>query len=385
MSLAAAPFFPGVPNQFLSPTSSHSQPLPRMSPFGGSDISSNPDAPLVPMLHRSPLPPSSLRSVSETEDEAEEEQEIEVEEKAVLPIFAPQATAPIQTGAFDGVTSATTDHQGVLPRDEQPDFAVGFGLDQDESDEEDVGHTSFGQQPADLAEFGGFSGVQDVNADDEGLDEIDPEIDDGVTEGAFITPSHSRQVSRALTAVLNQPPPPLRRHQPGLSTASVQSVMRIEDLHHAPAAPESVITEFETVDESIVRTQREMSVITDDYAGGDEKENIPPPALHGDLGFVWPGPDASEAHAVAERRASGEDWTNPSLHQNPDGEIWTNSENDEVSGDYVDAHSDNEVRPAQNSYLMFFSHLISSIECWRVVEPVRRGTGTGSSTAATSN
>jgi hypothetical protein len=338
LSLAAAPFFPGVP-QFLSPTTSHAPPLPRMSPFGGSD-GSNPDAPFVPMhLHRSPLPPSSLRSVSETEDEDGEEKE--ADENASPPIFAPQATAPIQPGAFHGVTN-TAEEEPTPAKEDRPNFAIGFGLDQDV---DDMGHTSFGQQPLDLAEFGDFikSHAPEATNSEKELDEIDAEIDDGVTEGAFITPSHSRQVSCAINAALNQPPP-RQNHQPGLSTASVQSMMRIDELR-PPNPHDTHNTGIEAGDENGSTREREMSVFTDDYAGGDEKENIPPPTMHGDLGYGWPRP-AANADVALERRASAEDWTNPSaqsLRPAADGEVWTNSENDEISGEYLDAHSDDEV------------------------------------------
>ena len=311
-----------------------------MSPFGGSD-SSNPDAPFVPMhFHRSPLPPSSLRSVSETEGE-EDNEEDEGNDNASLPIFAPQATMPIQPGAFDGVTN--TEETPIPVKEENPNFAIGFGLDQD--DDEDVRHTSFGPQPLDLAEFGGFpaSSTYEVTTSENGLDKVDPEIDDGVTEGAFVTPNHSRHASRATNATLNQSPP-RQRHQPGLSIASVQSMMKIEELH--PANPHDAHEAgLEARGENDANREREMSVVTDDYVGGDEKENIPPPIMHGDLGSVWPHP-ATNADAILERRASAEDWTNPStqpLHPVADGEVWTNSENDEVSGEYLDARSDDEV------------------------------------------
>jgi len=344
LSLAAAPFFPGVA-PFLSATG-HAPPLPRMSPFGGSD-SSNPDAPFVHVhLHRSPLPPSSLRSVSETEDE--EDKEEQSDENAPLPIFAPQATAPIRAGAFDGIAS----NAGEVPitiKEENPNFAIGFGLDQD--DEEGVSHASFGQQPLDLTEFGGLP-ASSTGEKMDGLDEVDPDIDDGVTEGAFITPSHSRQVSRAIDAAINQPPP-RQRHQPGLSNASVQSVMRIEELR-PPNPPDANSTGIDAGDENAVKREREMSVVTDDYAGGDEKENIPPPVVHDDLRYVWPRP-AANADVAHERRASAEDWTNPStqsLRPVVDGEVWTNSENDEVSGEYLDARSDDEVSFSRNSLFL---------------------------------
>lgn len=343
-----------------------------MSPFGGSD-SSNPDAPFVPMhLHRSPLPPSSLRSVSETEDEDSEEKEDD--ENASLPIFAPQATAAIRPGAFDGVTD-TAEEEPILAKEDNPNFAIGFGLDQDD---DDVGHTSFGQQPPDLAEFGDLPTSQvleDASVEKE-LDEIDPEIDDDVTEGAFLTPSHSRQVSRAINTGLNQPPP-RQKHQPGLSTASVQSMMRIDELR-PPNSLDAHSTGIEAGGEKGSELEREMSVLTDDYAGGDEKENIPPPMMHGDLGYGWQRPTAN-ADVVLERRPSAEDWTNPSAQSlNPvtDGEVWTNSENDEVSGEYLDAHSDEGVSSLRNPILLLIN--VSPLERWRVVKSLRRGARKGS-------
>jgi len=181
--------------------------------------------------------------VPETEDEEEEHSD----ENALLPIFAPQAMAPLP-GAFDDITS--TAEVPIPIKKENPNFAIGFGLNQD--DEEGTGHASFGQQPLDLAEFGGLP-ASSTGGGMDGLDEVDPNFDDGVTEGTFIPPSHSRQVSRARNAAIN-PTPPRQRHQPGLSNASIQSVMKIEELR-PPNPPDANGTGIDEEDENACQTR----------------------------------------------------------------------------------------------------------------------------------
>lgn len=191
------------------------------------------------------------------------------------------------------------------------------------------------------------------------------------------------------------------------------------------------------------REERESSAVpsqtTDEeyeYAGGDEKENIPPqpqarssevsphrtpqgPMLHGDLhGDLAPASSSTppaqtqvfgESLAVPMQQADDEDWTNPSQlrglsehdlspghvlgHAQAHGDdvdVWTGSE---VTGEeYMDAeeleHSDNEVSLLRFSRIRLCSvHLLGGpfvTERRRVVQPLGRGTRARGKTPAPS-
>ncbi|KAF9513056.1 hypothetical protein BS47DRAFT_1393681 [Hydnum rufescens UP504] len=263
-ALSSASFFTpptGSPSHFVSPLNAS---MPELSPFGTQATFGQSDYIIPPHLKRSPLPSSSLRSVSETGDDEEEEKAVaddsdERQDDGWLPMFAPQPQAPIQS-------------------DPKPDFTVGFGLDVTSDDEEDI-RPFPSVKPVASSDAIGLEDVTPNNTVPDnyeyGEDEIDPDIDDGITEGAFITPSHSRQPSKV----------------------------------SVPVEPPRNFIPQETV-------QEEESWVpqADD---GDEKENIPP--SHGESAWSE-GPDHDGPDT--------DDWTNPSQppREPSSADEWTESE-----------------------------------------------------------
>jgi hypothetical protein len=290
-TLSSASFFTpptGTPSNFVSPLNA---PMPELSPFGTQATFGQSDYFIPPHLKRSPLPSSSLRSVSETGDDEEEDKAApddsdERQDDGWLPMFAPQPQAPIQSGAYHPPLGVSIDPK--------PDFTVGFGLDVPSDDEEDIRPFSSVKVVASsdavgLEDVTPNNSVPDNYEYDE--DEIDPDIDDGITEGAFITPSHSRQPSKV----------------------------------SVPVEPPRDFIPQETV-------QEEESWVpqVDD---GDEKENIPP--SHGESAWSeGPDPDAPDT----------DDWTNPSQapREPSSADEWTESE--AAGRNEADLVSDSEVR-----------------------------------------
>ncbi|KAF8330435.1 uncharacterized protein EI90DRAFT_3124518 [Cantharellus anzutake] len=244
-------------------------------------------------LKRSPLPSSSLHSVSETEDEAEDddgddEGEDEVseddEDRRDIPILAPQPKTPMQASMFQPEPP---------PRpDLKPDFTIGFGLDSLSEDESipaafgvpSQSQTQYALPPMDaldLTEFGRTLSGEASPAATDGNDN-DSNYDESLTEGAFITPSHSRHASRVAVNHL---------HRETRSGSSLPHFITSQsDSHLVPRLDEE---------------------------GSDEKENIPP----SQEGSVW-GDDRDQG-------VSTEDWTNPSLRLQRSVEEWRNPDNHE--------------------------------------------------------
>ena len=321
-ALSSAPFFTpatGSPSQFISPLNSS---IPDLSPFGTHATLGQPDYFIPPHLKRSPLPSSSLRSVSETDDDDGDEEEDETgaddgddeRDDGSLPMFAPQAQAPIQSGAYHPSLGVTLDPK--------PDFTVGFGLDvpsdDEDEDEDDAKPFSSVKAFAPPDPIGLENASLNKSALDNyeyGEDEIDPDIDDGITEGAFITPSHSRQPSKATFSL----------------------------------GPPKDFAPQETVQEESWAPQMD---------DGDEKENIPP--SHDES--TWSeDPDRDTANA--------DDWTNPSQvpREVPSVDNWTESE--AAGGNDATLVSDSEVR-RRISRPKYIALILQYTEHRRMVEPL---------------
>ena len=201
---------------------------------------------------RSPLPPSSLRSVSETEDEYEEEEEEANSSNRIPPPFSSTLISSPYSPSSSALNTAVPKEVGTTGND-KPDFALGFGLDQESEygDDDEADHEfgmkkgkvhSFGQHgDADelfLPEFGGKASPREQAISAAATNEANSDLDASGSEDdedRKTVPSHSRHpsaqqqggaarlpraMSFALNAALNQPAP-RSRHYADLSTATV--------------------------------------------------------------------------------------------------------------------------------------------------------------------